>query len=332
MSDKSKIEWTDASWNPIRGCSRVSEGCCNCYAERVSARFSGPGQPYEGLAEMKETIQPRGQEWNANWRVKEPRWTGEIRFIPELLERPLHWRRPRKIFVNSMSDLFHEKVPQDWIAQIFNVMWRCPRHTFQILTKRPERMREVMADLTAHSMMFMDKPLPNVWLGVSVEDQATADARIPLLLQTPAAVRWVSYEPALAPVDFAGKRCWLSLSDPARQGILTGDDHFLNWIVAGGESGLGARPSHPDWFRAVRDQCAAAGVPFFFKQWGEWSMPDKMVGSTAKKPDLYFDLGSANWSPKYRGKKLDCATLMLRVGKKKAGRLLDGREHNEFPK
>jgi protein gp37 len=279
----------------------------------VAARFSGPGQPYEGLAEMKEVVQPHRKEWNANWRGKEPRWTGEVRFIRELLDQPLHWRRPRKIFVNSMSDLFHEKVPQEWIAQIFNVMWRCPQHTFQILTKRAERMRDVMADLTAHSTMFMGKPLLNVWLGVSVEDQPTADERIQVLLTTPAAVRWVSYEPALGPVAF--NLGWFPVTHCSMCKAAG-----LDWIVGGGESGPGARPAHPDWFRAVRDQCQAGGVPFFFKQWGEW-LPQNQFG--------FFQRDEAE--RRYRGVRVN-DMLCLRVGKKKAGRLLDGREHNERPK
>ncbi len=263
---RSKIEWTDATWNPVRGCSRVSEGCRNCYAERVAARFSGPGEPYHGLAVMK----PDG-----------PHWTGKVKLPADHLTDPLRWRTPRRIFVNSMSDLFHEAVPQEWIARIFQVMAQANQHTYQILTKRPQRMLEIMRDLTDHSTMFMGKPLPNVLLGVSVEDQANADARIPLLLQTPAAVRFVSYEPALGPVDFS----------EFLERTKIGPNHILDWIIAGGESGPQARPAHPDWFRAVRDQCKAANartnmraadgvriaaapppvenVPFFFKQWGE---------------------------------------------------------------
>ena len=199
------IEWTDDTWNPTRGCSRVSEGCRNCYAERVAARFSGAGKPYEGLA----TMTPSG-----------PRWTGKVALIEEHLADPLRWRTPRRIFVNSMSDLFHESVPDEWIDRIFAVMAIARDHTFQILTKRPERMREYLeqvsderdmqrwarwADIAKSPCaagMFdeLDWPLPNVHLGVSVEDQATADARIELLLQTPAAVRWASYEPALGPL------------------------------------------------------------------------------------------------------------------------------------
>src|SRR5690348_2206473 len=176
MGDKSKIEWTDATWNPIRGCSRISEGCRNCYAERVAARFAGLGQPYEGLAKYRgEGLRQIGDRGHID-----PHWTGEVRFIEEKLGEPLHWREPRRIFVNSMSDLFHEKVQDIWLNKIFsNVMEIATQHTFQILTKRPERMLKYL------SWRWDDGRIPmrNIWLGVSVEDQKTADERIPLLLQ-----------------------------------------------------------------------------------------------------------------------------------------------------
>lgn len=241
MSTNTSIEWTEATWNPIRGCSRVSEGCRNCYAERVAARFSGPGQPYEGLAKWRTIGGPECAV--ATHPEREPQWTGEVRFIEERLTDPFRWSKPKRIFVNSMSDLFHEKVKDEWIAEIFSIMARTPQHVYQILTKRPERMRQ-------HGRCnCYSKPLPNVWLGVSVEDQKTADERIPPLLETPAAVRWVSYEPALGPVDFR-------FSDR------------LHWIVIGGESGPGARPFDIQWARDVIAQCKAAGVPCFVKQLG----------------------------------------------------------------
>jgi len=263
MSDRAGIEWTDATWNPLRGCSRVSEGCRNCYAERIAARFSGPGQPYEGLAERT---------------AKGPRWTGKVALIESALYHPLRWRKPRRIFVNSMSDLFHQDVPDEWIDRVFAVMALAPQHTFQVLTKRPERMgawfatgldtREedvatAMRRIDINSGFFTDWPLPNVWLGTSVEDQPTADARIPHLLAAPAAVRFVSAEPLLGPVDLTvymfGAHQTEETDWIARR---------LDWLIVGGESGPGARPMHPDWARSLRDQCAAASVPFFFKQWG----------------------------------------------------------------
>ncbi len=173
-NQKNGIVWTDETWNPLRGCSRVSEGCRNCYAESVARRFDGPGLPYEGL------IASGGQ------------WNGQIKLVPEKLDEPLRWQRPRRIFVNSMSDLFHPNVPNEYIDRVFAVMALASQHTFQVLTKRPERMLEYLNRRTT---------MPNVWLGVSIENQVTADERIPLLLQTPAAVRWVSAEPLLRPVD-----------------------------------------------------------------------------------------------------------------------------------
>lgn len=274
------IAWCDETWNPLRGCSRVTEGCRHCYAQRVAARFSGLGQPYEGLA----TRSPA-------------RWTGEVRLIEEHLTDPLRWKRPRRIFVNSMSDLFHERVPDEWIDRIFAVMALAPQHTFQVLTKRPERMlayftHDRSARLTAiiragdavthrgaQRNGYYDVPLPNVWLGVSVEDQATANERIPLLLRTPAAVRFVSYEPALGPVDFTdivirhgeGHEQHidaLSMSDDSPED----DEDFrgacLDQVIVGGESGLGARPCDINWIRATVTACRDAGVACFVKQLG----------------------------------------------------------------
>ena len=283
MSDNSKIEWTDATWNPIRGCSRVSEGCRNCYAERVAARFSGPGMPYEGLIKFGKPSS-----------VRDPRWSGEVRMVPEHLAAPLRWRRPRRVFVNSMSDLFHESLTNEQIAAVFGVMAATPRHTYQVLTKRTKRMRawfewarrdfteqqrgiasapntfRAMLDaafevLGQPSKPVLDAawrahdddvwPLPNVWLGVSVENQAAADERIPELLATPAAVRWISAEPLLGPVDFAA-------ASPNARSLV----EDLDWIVAGCESGPGARPCDVAWLRSLRDQCKTAGVAFFLKQ------------------------------------------------------------------
>lgn len=261
MGDKSKIEWTDASWNPIVGCSKVSEGCRNCYAIRYANRMNGRNKLYNGLT----------KQVNGN-----PEWTNIVRFSEERLLQPLKWKRPRMIFVNSMSDLFHESVSDAQIENIFAVMCVAQKHIFQVLTKRPERMKSFLLqphikdsirfkveEGLGYKIDYFDKmwPIVNVWIGVSVEDQKTADERIPLLLQTPAAVRWISAEPLLAPV----------MIDTYLAHTPEDDDGApypgkINWIVAGGESGPNARPSHPDWFRSLRDQCLAANVPFFFKQ------------------------------------------------------------------
>lgn len=296
MGDKSKIEWTDATWNPVSGCTKVSQGCKNCYAERVFPRA------YATSARL-------GREFT------------DVRCHPVRLNQPVRWKRPRKIFVNSMSDLFHEAVPDEFIWDIFDVMFRTHQHTYQILTKRADRMLKFCSSERAFA-----KPLPNVWLGVSVEDQETADERIPLLLQTPAAVRFVSYEPALGPVDFR------LTPNPSP---LTPS---LDWVICGGESGPHARPMHPDWARSVRDQCQAAGVPFFFKQWGEWAEVCRRTdGNCVGKYVLEAgDVILRSHGPIERVAQGGIwervgGMPMRRVGKKNAGALLDGREWKEFP-
>lgn len=312
MSDQRDggIAWTDETWNPVRGCSRVSEGCRHCYAETMAARFCGPGQPYESLARRA-----------ANG---EARWTGEVRMVPERLSDPLRWRRPRRVFVNSMSDLFHEKLTNEDIAAVFGVMAAAPQHTFQVLTKRARRMREwfewargaftaqqrgiVSAPNTSRAMLdaaaeylgvrnaALDTawkrldddawPLPNVWLGISCEDQESADERIPELLATPAAVRWVSAEPLLAAVNLRPYTWPVTLSWPSqywspeeaaaagatvrhqRQALVLAPSAFLDWVVVGGESGPRARPFVLAWARAIVEQCRNAGTKVFVKQLG----------------------------------------------------------------
>ncbi len=215
MGSTSAIEWTEATWNPVTGCTKVSPGCAHCYAEALTLRFHMGGRYLPGEA----VIQTR----------------------PERLSLPTKWREPRMIFVNSMADLFHQEVPTEFIQQVFDVMAANPRHTFQVLTKRHERLAELSESL----------PFPsNVWVGVSVENQVWAKRRIPALRQVPAAVRFLSCEPLLGPLDLTG--------------LLDG----VHWVIAGGESGARARKANPDWVRDLRDACSAGQVPFFFKQWG----------------------------------------------------------------
>ncbi len=273
MSTTTSIEWTDVTWNPIRGCQLVSPGCTNCYAMKQAHRFSGEGMPYEGLTKLGD----RG-----------PVWTGEVRLVPELLNDPLKWRKPRRVFVNSMSDLFHEAVPDEFILQVFAVMAICPQHTFQILTKRPQRMLQFFTQPYLTSPGHDERvrgavlrragcgqrvpvwPLPNVWLGVSVEDQPRADERIPLLVETPAAVRFLSCEPLIAPVNLRPQTGVRKIPD-GEGGVDYLDDYAdwlykIDWVIVGGESGPHARPMQPDWARSLRDQCQAAGAKFFMKQ------------------------------------------------------------------
>ncbi len=281
MGEQSAIEWTEATWNPLVGCSRVSEGCRFCYAEREAHRLGANNPKYTGLTLLK----------GAPFR---PHWTGEVRLWEPHLAQPLRWTNPRRVFVNSMSDLFHEKVPDEWIDQIFAVMTWARQHTFQILTKRPQRMLDYCAGMAALppsargfrivTSMYKNHPaeglipktqpasggefpwpLDNVWLGVSVEDQATADERIPVLLQTLAAVRWVSYEPALEMVAF---RWWLHDKEHRPEFIEPERNSRIDWLVVGGESGPGARPFDLGWARSAIAHCRAAGVPVFVKQLG----------------------------------------------------------------
>lgn len=271
---RSKIEWTDETWNPVTGCTKVSEGCEHCYAERITNRFGGPGA------------------------------FDKVVLHPDRLEQPLHWRKPRRVFVNSMSDLFHEAIDATFIARVFNVMGEARQHTFQVLTKRPGRM----ASMVREYYRIVDcEPYPNVWLGTSVETQKWADVRIPKLLETPAAVRFLSCEPLLGPVDLA-----LTLD-----GLDAYPESLIHWVIVGGESGPGARPMHPNWARELRDQCVSWDVPFFFKQWGEWA-PDELV------PDSRDDrrARAIAWKDEQ---------AMVPIGKKRAGRVLDGRIWDEFP-
>lgn len=379
MADRSKIEWTDASYNPIRArnlktgkvgwhCEHATTGCEFCYSEGFNKRL-GTGLPYKP-GHRKDI---------------------EIFLDEEMLTQPLCWKRPRKIFVCSMTDAFADFVTDEMLDKMFAVMALAPQHTFQVLTKRAKRMRDYLAPFSSRRadalgtevvrlgytgpLEMLPWPLPNVWLGVSAERQQEADERIPELLATPAAVRFLSLEPLLGPIDlkrwvpsgswgtFKGEpvynskyfltKCehcgWFGSSELCDE-VSYGDDADaacpsckeifmcdevqarIHWTIVGGESGRSARSMHPDWARSMRDQCHAANVPFFFKQWGEWapSTPEAAEGNphsgwmakaahphVAKEAELYPEAG---------------AKFIARVGKKAAGRLLDGVEHNEFPR
>lgn len=356
MADKTPIEWTDATWNPIVGCSVISPGCTNCYAMRTAARLERMMPPERrGKAQLPHHYTALTQPSKAG-----PVWTGRVNIAPEhILTAPLHWGRPRRIFVNSMSDLFHESVPDEWIDRVFAVMALSPQHTFQVLTKRPERMRqyfdqfESSASARVRDICYRPErhfspaadptlgrvgkwpdrwpgwPLPNVWLGVSVEDQRRVDERVPILLDTPAAIRWVSAEPLLGPLDLRDVHDGI---DALRRR----SGPTLDWVVAGGESGPNARPMHPDWARSLRDQCASAGVPFLFKQWGEWvSVLDRDRDDPGWRADYpkHERIGNrvlnlAGGSG-FHGERVQ---IMQRVGKKAAGRLLDGVLHDAYPR
>lgn len=263
MANNSSIEWTEATWNPVTGCTRASPGCDNCYAVTMTRRLAAMGQgKYKGL------VNPGKGHFN-----------GVVKTHNAALDVPLRRKKPTVYFVNSMSDLFHKDVPFSFVDKVFAVMALSPQHTFQVLTKRPERMAEyvtgqggiynvegrIQAGMFAHASEFpaWAWPPPNVWLGTSVEDQERADERIPHLLRCPAAIRFLSCEPLLGPVTvFDVNRS----HGVVASGLWPWD--LIHWVIAGGEFGARFRPVHADWIRSLRDQCIATGVPFFFKQWG----------------------------------------------------------------
>jgi protein gp37 len=371
MADHTAIEWTDATWNPITGCSVVSPGCTNCYAMRLAGTRMRHHPSRAGL-----TIDSKAG----------PVWTGEVRFNADWLSQPLRWRRPRRIFVCAHGDLFHDGVPESWIDRVFTVMALAPRHSFQVLTKRSARAAKYLSDpdLIGRLLMtpvsdhpsgktglladFIDYPaqswLPNVWIGFSAEDQPRFDARWQDLAPIAEAgwLTWCSAEPLLGPID-------------ASAALAAG----LRWVVAGGESGASARPAHPDWFRSLRDQCKTASVAFLFKQWGEWAPTsgiDVYAFGPAKNEREHPDAPGIAWlkdgriclqdfsvrehSARIRDGVACCkraievdhaalgdfyATLdsssapknplglqwMYRIGKAAAGRLLDGVLHDGYP-
>lgn len=343
MAETTDIEWTDATWNVITGCSVLSPGCTNCYAMRLAGTRLKHHPSREGL-----TIDTKAG----------PVWNGQVRFNEEWLTQPLQWRRPRNIFVCAHGDLFHDEVPDAWLDRVFAVMALAPHHQFQVLTKRAKRMRDYFRDPGAVALRVQDVvdnmepdgvwkfpghepwvadsfPLANVWLGVSTEDQARADERIPHLLATPAAVRWLSVEPMLGPIDLTAVAGDIGVGlhsfDALRGRNVHHDDGDawtaagrLHWIVAGGESGPGARPMHPEWPRLLRDECAAAGVPFFFKQWGAWY---PAYGGSGAAVDQRSIRALHVWGDPLQGK----AQASYLIGKKASGHLLDGVEHRAVP-
>ncbi|MDV7194774.1 DUF5131 family protein [Mycolicibacterium fortuitum] len=352
MSDKTGIEWTDATWNPVTGCDKVSDGCTHCYADTIAHRFAGTKAYPNGF---------------------------QVTLRPDRLDQVLRWRRPRRIFVNSMSDLFHDQVPDEYIARVFAIMAVAQHHTFQILTKRHARMRSLLSRAdgsfiyNALLSMFTDEtltvpakgmltdqvqaaldrnafgqgwPLPNVWLGVSTENQKWADIRIPALLDTPAAIRFISAEPLLGPINLKPHlQCFHcktthrfsddcdKMGRPIPHGPLA--KRHIDWVIVGGESGHGARPMHHNWARNVRDHCQAASVAFLFKQWGDWRWageaehPDYDAALHNRFPGAPLKIIRADGTETYELRPGNA--VVQRVGKKAAGRELDGRTWDQYP-
>lgn len=300
---QTKIEWCDTVWNPTTGCSPISAGCERCYAARFAKRLVGRyGYPKD-----------------------EP---FRVTLHPERLEEPLKWKKPRRVFVNSMGDLFHEDVPGRFINEIWMVMRNAIQHTYLILTKRPEQMLAwTRAAARAKGWPINEIWPDNVWLGITAENQQAADDRIPILLEIPAAVRFVSCEPLLGPINLSNIRDGKGRLDALRGVIVypTGDPQYteqgypcrkLDWVICGGETGPNARPMHPDWVRNLRDQCRDAGIPFFFKGWGEWHEacpPDDEIWN-GHPPTLRHEHGA----------------YFIRLGKKNAGCILDGEVWNKL--
>lgn len=398
MADTTKIEWTDATWNIINGCSVHTPGCTNCYAMLLAGTRLAGHPSRAGLTTMSKAG---------------PVWTGEVRLYEPWLTQPLEWSKPRDIFVCAHGDLFHEAVTDAMLNQVFAVMAICAaqgrKHRFQILTKRSARMRAFINGFQDQGEGFgealayvarkagldregglavtdaMTWPLPNVWLGVSTEDQRRADERIPDLLATPAAVRWISAEPLLGAIDLEHVAAPVGEGDDEFEdgdwklnALLAGscyefkgDDGYwysgdgpehpaLDWVVVGGESGRGARPMHHTWARQLRDQCAAADVPFLFKQWGEWApicaMSEDLIDSLympapVRDPEasrrckvdqlvMHNDGETFSLTDMSRQRATGSRLMfqqgydgmsMYAVGKKRAGRLLDGATHDGMP-
>lgn len=303
---KTKIEWADETWNVVTGCTKVSEGCSNCYAERMSKRLAG----------------------RYGYPADEP---FKVTLHPDKLNEPLKWKKPRRIFVNSMSDLFHEDVPFEFIRNLFSIMYRSSEHIFMILTKRPERMKRFI-EWFAHKSSY-PREYKHVWLGVSVENQDAANSRLPILLQIAATVRFASLEPLLGAVDLLSVKFDKYTTVNVLEGCGTTNrpgcmgqalpncrSNKLNLLIVGGETGPKARPVHQEWVRSLRDQCESAGTKFFFKHWGEYCYPEQMDSDTYRMIDAAHNLaGNSDYNKPFK------------VGKKKAGRELDGRTWNELP-
>ncbi|MBU9293050.1 phage Gp37/Gp68 family protein [Burkholderia multivorans] len=324
MSENSKIEWCDHTFNPWEGCQKIGPGCDHCYAEARNARFSG------GTAMNWGPGAPRRRTSPSNWRKPLAWEAAHAEFFAA------HGRRQR-VFCASLADVFDNAVPDAWRADLFDLIWSTPHLDWLLLTKRVGNAGTMVARALELAGRNVNTPWPwsNVWLGATIVNQAEADRDIPKLLEVPARVRFLSMEPLLGPVDLTS----IPWRDGHRVSVLQGwdsPDHGLHWVIVGGESGPGARPMHPEWARDLRDQCADAGVPFLFKQWGEWA-PGENCGGPPTRTERVADWFGDEWSfytltpSAHDGLTIDDEPTVYRIGKKTAGRHLDARTHNEFP-
>lgn len=311
MADRTRISWTNATINPVTGCTKISPGCEHCYAIRGSAR-----QERFGTEQYKGSTRRLGDRTE---------WSNVVKLFPEEMDKVAKWKKPRMVFPCSMSDLFHRDVPDEFIHQMLDTMESARRHTFQVLTKRTQRMADILIqrqeEKEALAAGAFAPPLDNVWPGTSVEDQIRAWERVTMLLTIAAKIHWLSLEPLLGPVDLSP---WLPIAprglgwERVKSESAYGEKRpRINWVVVGGESGPDARPMHPNWVRATQKQCEAAGVAFYFKQWGAWE-PIKQTTRRIYKPHRYFEFEDGQ--------------LMFKTVKKSDKPLLDGVAYREYPK
>ena len=332
MAENTKIEWTDHTFNPWEGCQKVGPGCDNCYAETRNARFGGgqavnwgPGAPRRRTAASNWKLPLK---WNKQAELAMRAWedfkTGHLGLTDdELLAKGfIKPRRPR-VFCASLADVFDNAVDPQWRVDLFNLILKTPNLDWLLLTKRIGNVNSMLAEIALDEECYWPQsevwPLPNVWIGATIVNQEEADRDIPKLLAVPAKVRFLSMEPLLGPVSFEGL-----FANPSNPADGTNALEALDWVIVGGESGPGARAMHPGWARSLRDQCQAVGTAFLFKQWGEWA-PAKHEGST-----LVIE-GVAPFADKPEWRTFADGQEMARIGKKAAGRLLDGRTWDEFP-
>lgn len=349
-----KIEWANETWNPIVGCTKVSPGCDHCYAERMATRLRSMSKKWDNAGRNIFHMSAMGQY--SEVISDDNKWTGKTAFNNETILKPLRWRNPRRIFVCSMGDLFHESVPLEWIDKVMVIAALMPKHTFMILTKRPERMKDYFFEdknklierweSACYDIGISDKhddidmppcwvfnraqdewPLKNLWLGVTTENQEQADKRIPILLQIPAAKRFISVEPMLGPIDLTDIQIGNQLANVlSGVGDISPLMHTIDWVICGGESGPRARPMHPHWVRLLRDLCYVTKARFTFKQWGEWIQLDKKHAMIEGEIVLGID-----------GKEYIMAgdhlkpVIMKKVGKKASGRELEGKIYDYYP-